>query len=269
VKRILLLLIVSLTFADTNAQTDIDINVFIDKCMEKVNKIDNKAMYTVPVSYGKYNGYNRELSAIMYFDENGILQKAELIYNAEISGIGYYIRYFDKDGNLIHSILNASFGPSGACFAARYISREDELMHVDFVSKHKEDEGLMLERIIRTGRPFLPMPLLDGKVYDSVFNIEDLLEENRRLFEIDSLHLPNKIVPVTFIMPQVGDTTYVRQNHVPTYKKPENEIMGYIDICDVAILEVKNGWYKIRELECGMEGYINSKYLAPVKRLVK
>ena len=269
-KNILLFLFAGLFFLNVSAQTDADTDAFINKCIVQVNNIDDQILYKAQIDYSGYrlgpNDYVNELLTVLYFDINGILKKSYFIFSLEVSGIGYYVRYFDNNGDLICSILNGSFGPAGRCSAVRYVSQNDKLMHVDFVSLHNENLGIWSERILRTGRPSFPLPMLDGESYDSVSNIEDLIGENKRLFNIDSIYLPNKLSPVRFVMPQTGDTTYVRGNAVPIYRELGKNIVKYIDICDVVILETHKDWYKIKILECGNIGYINADFLTPVEK---
>lgn len=269
----LLFFIASSSFSGGQAQNNADVSILIDKCVKQVDEIDNQLLYKTKIDNFGYrqesNNHINELLAILYFDEDSTLIKSRFMMSFEISGIGYYERYFDKNGNVIHSILNASFGPDGRCSAARCISREDELMHIDFASQHNENQGLISERIIRIGKLDLPMPILANNVYDNVDNIDDLQEENRRLFNVDSLYLPNKTVPVKFVLPQVGDTTYIRRNSVSLYESPDDRIVDKVDICDVIVLEINNGWCKVQVIEQRIEGYINSNYLAPVEKEIE
>jgi hypothetical protein len=269
-KRILLFLILSLSIISVNAQQQLfNIDTLINKCEDMASAINSQILYKIPVSYGRLgwgydSTYDQELSAILYFDKNGAIRRSECIYDAEISGIGRYVRYYDNNGDIITSIVNCDFGPDGVYSAVRYIS--GNIVHLDFVVRHNENQELILERTIKTGGRHMSMPVMNGNAFDRVLSIEDLRDENKLLFNVDDLHMPDTTLAVTFMKPSEGDTTYIIRNNVPIYKRPGGMPIKYVDICDVTILNITGEWCKIRTLEFGFEGYVSSEYLAPVEQ---
>lgn len=96
----LLFLFSGLFFLNVNAQTDIDTDAFINRCILQVNNIDDQILYKAQIDYSGYrlgpNDYVNELLTILYFDTNSILKKLYFIFSLEASGIGYYVRYFNN-----------------------------------------------------------------------------------------------------------------------------------------------------------------------------
>jgi len=77
---------------------------------------------------------------------------------------------------------------------------KEDLLYLDFLRRDDDRNGQVIEHIIRTGGYDLPMPLIDGENYDDVMNIDGLKSEIKRLFNVDSLYMPEKCIPVKSII---------------------------------------------------------------------
>jgi len=202
-KRLVMLFVICLFNSLFNAQIDINrIDSLKNDVKQQVAVIDNQILYKTLLDYSGYRigeeSSINEWLTVLYFDASGVLKKSKLIYYFA-GDEGCYLRYYSENGVAIYSVYESFSGMNGGYSVSRYLDKSGELLYIDFLSRDDDRDEQVVEHIIRTGGYGLPMPLKDGEEYDKVLNSDSLKNEIKRLFNVDSLYMPEKCMPVIFL----------------------------------------------------------------------
>jgi hypothetical protein len=278
-KKRIILCVICLLGWELNAQIDVNkIDSLKNDVEQQIKNIDSQILFKTLLDYdgyriGEETSINEWLT-VLYFDSSGILKKSKLMYFYP-EDAGCYLRYYGKNGVVIYSAYESYSGMNSGYSVSRYLDESGELLYIDFLNRDDDRGGQVIEHIIRTGGYNLPVPLINGEVYDKVLNMDSLKNEIKQMFGIDSLFMPEQCMPIKFFKPEKGDTIFITDPGLMFYEDTSfnsntgsrfnefsisNNAGNRFEFKEVIITETKGDWYKVKFQDRDI-GYVYSKYL--------